>query len=474
MKKQIKNIFSGIVLLSILLSGCNDYFDLNDNPNQVSDPPINSLLSTATSKTGLNSQRVAAFTSYFVQHIANPGAGGSSDTYQPTDYTGTWDAIYFAMADIYDMKQKAIKVKSSAHLGVSNVLLAYHLALITDLWGAAPYTEAFTAVTLTPKYDSEEQLYTTINTLLDQAIIELAKPNSAVNLKSGDDLIFAGDLAKWTKFAYMLKARHLNKISKKTTYSADAVLSAASKSFKSNDDDAKMGVFQNRNPWASVAISNTQLVLGGWLSEQLMDALNGKTYGVIDPRIAKITDKTVNNDYKGTPNGTGNIGPAANTVRDETYISVNSPVTSPTSPLIIASYSELKFIEAEAAFRKGGSELTRAYAAYRDGIIANMDKLGVSTADQTAYLASSAVAGSSAALTLDIIFKEKYITTFLNPETWNDARRYDYKYKDFTLPVGASLITFIRRIDYPDGEKSKNGANVPAPVPLTDKLYWDK
>uniref|UniRef100_UPI003D7FE67C SusD/RagB family nutrient-binding outer membrane lipoprotein n=1 Tax=Pedobacter sp. TaxID=1411316 RepID=UPI003D7FE67C len=192
-----------------------------------------------------------------------------------------------------------------------------------------------------------------------------------------------------------------------------------------------------------------------------------------DPRIAKITDKTVSGTYVGTPNGVGNVGPASNTVKDEVYISLNSPLTGKSSPIYIATYAELKFIEAEAAFRLGGVNLTRAYDAYLQGIKAHMDLLGVNLSDQNSYLASTAVANSSAALTLDLIFKEKYIALYLSPEAWVDARRYNYQYKDFTLPANAALNTFIRRVDYVDAEKSKNGKNVPTITSLAQNLWWD-
>jgi hypothetical protein len=137
---------------------------------------------------------------------------------------------------------------------------------------------------------------------------------------------------------------------------------------------------------------------------------------------------------------------------------------------LIITFSELKFIEAEAAFT---SDRARAYTAYLAGIRANMDKLLVPTTERDAYLADPRVAVGSANLTLDLIFKEKYVATYLNPEAFNDARRYSYKYKDFTLPQNAVLTSFIRRLDYPLGERSKNGVNVPAGVARTSKLWWD-
>lgn len=466
------NLLLLTVLMLVGASSCkDDYFNLSSNPNLISNPPLSSLLSTTTQKTAYSSQRVANITSYFVQYLANPGAGGSTDTYLITDYTGTWDYIYFALADLYDMKKRAQEQGASEYVGVANVMTAYHLNLIADTFGAGPYSKAFDGTTLTPGYDSEEAMYTTALNLLNEALTELAKTDSKVKLSAANDLIHKGSTAAWIKTTQALRARMLNKVSKKSTYSAVNVLDAVSKSYTANTDDAQMASYLLRSPWAIVARNNAALVLDGWLSNQFVNQLNGTTYTVIDPRIEKITDKTVNGTYVGTRNGQGNVG-GNNTVKDEVYISLNSPLSGDASPLLLVTFAEMKFVEAEAALRSG--DRARAYTAYLAGIRANMDKLAVAAAGRDAYLANTAVAVGAAALTLDLIFKEKYVATYLNPEAWNDARRYDYKYKGFTLPMNAALPTFIRRVAYPSGEVTKNGANVPAEVPLSTTLWWDK
>jgi len=453
------------------LQSCEDYFDLDENPNLVNNPPLATMLSTTTQKTGLNSQRVAAVTSYFVQYLANPSAGGSTDTYQVTDYTSTWDALYLAMADIYDMKQKGLDEGATDYVGVADILMAYNLSLVADMWGDAPYSEAFINTTLTPGFDSQEELYNTSLQLVDEAIAELAKTDSKVTLSEEGDLIYGGNKANWIKTAYALKARFLNKVSQTAAYDPEAVLSAVENSYTSNADNATMAVFETRNPWATVALNNEQLVLGGWLSEQLIQQLNGTTYGVFDPRITQITDTTITGTYVGTPNGVGNVGSASNTVHDESYISLNSPLTADEAPLIIVSYPEVKLIEAEAALRAGQTE--RAYEAYLEAIEASMELLEVDDDAAEEYLTNPAVAVGAGNLTLDLIFKEKYVVTYLNPEAWNDARRYDYQYAGFTLPVGADLGTFIRRVAYPQGETSKNPNTPESPV-LSESLWWDQ
>lgn len=476
MQKIIKYTLCSALIATLGLQSCKDsYFDsLSANPNQVSVPTLSALLATSTYKAGNDNYFIGNIIAPYVQYTANPAANGAGDTYQPIDFTATWDALYFAMADANEMKKLAVAQGSSEYKGVADVLIAYNLTLINDLWGDAPFSQSFNINNLNPKYDKQQDVYNQAMALLDEAIVELAKTNATIKLAPTSDLIYgktATERANWLKMAYALKARLLIKVSKTSSYNPTAVLAALSNSFTTNADDAGMATFKERNPWANVALSNSQQSLGGWLSEQLIDALNGATFTVFDPRIEKITDKTINNIYIGTVNGAGNRLPGANTTKDECYISRNSPWTSDTSPIFIVTYAELKFIEAEAYF---DTDKTKSYAAYLAGISANMDKLQVTTANRDIYLANPVVAVGAAALTKDLIFKEKYIATYLNPEAWNDARRFDYKYKDFGMPANAALPTFIRRLDYTQGERSKNGANVPVDVPRTTKLWWDQ
>ncbi len=479
----MKNIYrTGLLFIaasSLLFSACKkSYFDeLNDNPNQVSKPTLAALLATSTSKMGINSYNVASAITPYVQYTANPTANAASDIYETIDFSGTWDALYFAMADVKQLKTAAIEEKSSEYLGAANVMLAYNLILANDLWGDIPYSEAFDPKNFYPKYDTQQSVYTAAMGLLDEAITELAKTDATIKLNAANDLIYgttgaANQRANWLRLAYGLKARMLIKVSKTNSFNAADVLTAVNNSFQSNAQDAGMATFPTRNNWATVARNNAALSLGGWLSEQFIDHLNGKTYGVVDPRLKKITDPTVNNIFIGTTNGAGNKGPGNNTVKDECYIAISSPWTSDTSPLLIMTYAELKFIEAEAAL---ATDRTRAYNAYLAGINANMDKLQVPTNEKIAYLADPVVAVGAAGLTKELIFKEKYIATYLNPEAFNDVRRNNFNYKDFTLPVGAVLPSFLRRLDYPlVAERNKNGANVPNDPPRSARLWWDQ
>jgi len=322
---------------------------------------------------------------------------------------------------------------------------------------------------LTPSFDGQQPLYDSCINLLNAGIQALQQPDATGELSTASDFIHAGDANAWIKTAHALKARILNQLSKTSNYSADNILAELAAAYSTNTDDAQVTTFENRNPWAQVAINNAGLNLDGWLSSYFIDAANGQTYGVFDPRLPLITDTTVYGDYRGTPNGKGRTG--TGTEQKECYIAVDKWYSQTNSPLQIITYAECKFIEAEALLKKGDN--LHADSAYISGIKNNMIKMNVADTAMQRYLSSAIVNVDANSLTLPLIMKEKYIACFLSPVTWDDMRRMDYNYKNFTLPLGAVLNSFIRRMNYPTDEVSINSSHVPD-VQLSDHLWWDK
>ena len=455
-------------LLLLLVTGCGaDYLNVNENPNVATRPPLDGLLASATTTTANNQYLAGNFhADYFVQYLASPNPSSSTDIYDQITNDLAWNATYGTMTDLYDLIRFAEEDGLARHVAIAKVLMAVNLGLIVDNWGSAPYSDAFTGETLRPTYDSAEELYATIFRLLDEAIAELPAAADAPPVKAGSDFIYDGDLARWKRAAYSLRARYLNHFSETAGYDPVAVLAAVDSGFTAYADDAAVTVFSIRNPWAQVAENNANLVLGGWLSEQFVDALNGTTYGTFDPRLPLLTNANEEDAYVGTPNGEGRDGTGTST--SESYLVTDGYFSSDNAPLDIITFAEVKFIEAEAAL--AAAEQDRADDAFRAGVTASMTEIGVAEGDITAYL--EAAYGDSP-VTVDDVFREKYAALFLNPETWVDARRYDYAYADFSLPTGAELDVYPSRLLYPTTETNRNAANVPD-VTMTDPLFWDR
>jgi len=454
----------------ILFLSCDDYLDINDDPNNPTEAPLAGLMVNSTFESAQNTFRMADISANYVQYIASPNAGSSSDIMDPLDFSTTWSNMYNVMTDLSDLIAQAESSGANHYQGAAQIMLAYNLVLTVDAWGRIPFSEGFNFDTLTPAYDDDAALYASAIDLLDMGIQNLSQ--ETVLPIENDDFIYQGDPAQWIKLGYMLKARYLNHYSKTGSYDPNAVLNALENGFESNSDDAQVVYFEEEfNPWASVARSNANLILGGWISEQFVQALDGTTFGVVDPRLSAMISTTEDNDYVGTVNGAGRGNAPASGARST--LELGDFYSSELSPILLATFAEQKFIEAEAAFE---TDKNRSYAAYLAGIEAHMQKLEIPREAIDVYLSNTVVAMGVSTFSMADIFKEKWVALFLNPETWVDARRYNYQYTDFTLPANLNSQLngqFIRRLAYPDSEVSRNGSNVPD-VTLLDKIFWDK
>lgn len=469
MKHTIK--ISIVILTSIFVSSCNKgYLDVNEvNPNQTSSPPIDGLLASVTYQSGLNVYRAGNVTAYYVQHLASPNAASGSDIYDNVDRSTFWYNVYNVVMDGRQMLDLAKETGAYEHKGVAFAMEAMNMSMLIDFFGDAPYSEAWNANILQPKYDKAEDIYNKCLSLVDSAIANFSLANPVKKLSASSDLIHAGNIPAWLKTCHALKARLLNRVSKLSNYNPTQILSELAAAYTSNADDAQITKFVGRSPWNQTAFNNTQLLLDGWMSKYMVDVLNGSVFGIQDPRVKYITELTKFNDYRGTRNGAGRVGTGTN--KEESYLSLNGFYSKAGAPLLLATYAEMKFIEAEASF---ATDKNRSYQAYLAGITANMDKMGVTNAEKLDYLSSPIVAPGVASFTKNHIFKEKHIAQFLHPEAWTDARRNDYNYQGFQMPLNAVLSTFIRRAGYPSTELDRNKANVPEVGSLADKLWWDK
>lgn len=470
MKFSIKTHKYLFIATLVMMVSCDDYLDINEDPNNPTEAPISGLLVNSTYETAQNTYRMGSISSNYVQYLASPNPASASDIMERLDYSGTWSNMYNVMTDLSDMISQAEETGANHYQGVGQILMALNLGMTVDAWGEIPYSEGLDFQTITPAYDDDAALYSEVLSLLNSGVANLSQSTEIP--VGNDDFIYNGDIDKWIKLGNMLEARYLNHFSKTGSYDPAAVLAALDNGFEGNDDDAQVEYFEESfNPWANVAINNANLILGGWISEQFIESMDGTTHGVVDPRLPLMVSATDDGEYVGVENGAGR-GNAPEAGARST-LETGDFYSSETSPILIATYFEQKFIEAEAAFELDRS---RSYEAYLEGIRAHMSKIGVPEGEIQQYVSSPQVSMGEGNLTLDDIFEEKWKAMFLHPETWVDARRHDYQYENFTLPQNLNPDLnnqFLRRLAYPDSEVSRNGRNVPD-VTLLDRVFWDQ
>jgi hypothetical protein len=459
-----------------LIISCKKFLDVNTNPNSPTTAPINGLLIRTTQQAALNVYRVGNTTSYYVQYLASPNPDAPTDTYDKIDASSTWTSLYDNMTDIYDLEKMAKDAGATQYQGVAKILTAMDLHMVHNLWGSAPYSQAFSGESPTPEYDDAQAIFQTCLKLLDEGIALLGQTGSKLTIPTTNpspDLIHKGNTAAWIRTAHALKARLLNQLSKTQQYNPTNIFTELAAAYTLSTQDAYITTFAVRNPWAQAAVNNAAQSLDAWLSQHYVNQMRDTpTFANFDPRLPLIASQTrfPAYPYLGTRNGKGRVG--TGTTKDESYLSTTGYYSSTASPLYIISYEEMKFIEAEVAFR--ANDKPRAYSAYLEGIRANMNKVGVAAAARDAYINHASVSVGASSLTLQRIFNEKYKALFLTPVTWDDARRFDYQYPLFQLPLNVKTSTFVRRLVYPSVELSRNGANVPAVTDVTQKLWWDQ
>ncbi len=469
----MKNIYIKLLFLGFIFAGltsCENYLgdDFNDDPNRVTDVSLPAIFPVAVESTNDLHYKVAFTTSQVAQQMY----GGEASDHGVFTLGSSWSEAYLISMNNLDQIIIQAQDENLPHYeGMAQVLMAFNLGVITDTWEDIPYNEAFNGFEIPkPKYDSQESIYALIVSLLNDGLTNLATPNVEGLEPSSDDLVYGGDMVAWIKFANALKARYAIHLSNKGGSAASDALSALSNAFTSNDDDFEL-VYNdvNRNPWHTTPVlANNTGNITIWPGAYFIDNLNGVNFplaGLIeDPRVRVITNTTADNILEPITGGTLDANVIGNANLDEgTYHTTES------APLSMISYAELKFIEAEAEMMNGNTG--NAYAAYLDGIMANMDKVGVDTTSRDAYLTDANVAVGSGALTMALIMKEKYIALFLNPEAWVDMRRHSYSttiYPNLAPPPpgiqspDVPAGEFPQRALYPLDEYNRNNDNATA------------
>jgi len=472
----MKKYIYSLSLLAIVLAGgsCKKYLDVNADPNNPADVqeslilfPVEVAISTVItggSFTTGNFTTIAVTDAYWTQQIALNQPPPQTDVYklQAADLDQVFLTSYSTvLQNLLILNRKAEKNSNHAYGAIAKTLTAYTLGIMTDHWGDIPYSKGFDGKLVVP-YDKQEDVYKSMQALLDSAILE-TDLDPGLSTPGTDDAIYGGDMASWKKFAYGLKARFYIHLTKAPGYNAATqaglALDAASKSFTSNDEEARFGIYTSsagtEGPW----YLNIDPGQGGVvMASTFINDLKSKN----DPRL----DILVTKGSGGTD--TGRVIGTAIATNYRVYSLINDAYAAVDAPCYILNNSEVLFIKAEALFRTSGE--AAAQPVFINGINSHMAKLGLDTtsAAVTAYLASRLplTAGNA----LQRIMEEKAIANFLDMETFTDWRRTGFP--ALTIVASPYVPTIPRRYPYPLQEISSN----PQPeqsAKITDRVWWD-
>lgn len=497
-------IFVSISLCSLLffLNSCEKKIDeAFTNPNATVRVPVETLLpgiignfvgSASAAGSAYGTANDGLYVGRYVQFWATNAIGNQFDQMGgatgASDILGSvWAMHYYGMGqNLNRMIDWSKEEKKWDYAGVGYAIRAWSWLMLTESYGEVIMTEAFNTSQLVFNYNEQSQVYDTVRLIARLALDYLDKTGDGVsqsNLAKGDQYFYNGDVVKWKKFVYAVLARSYHHLSNKASYNADSVIKYATLSILTNADNAtakfaNSGITGTANFYGPLRANVGTLRQSAYIAN-LQNGLNSRFPGVPDPRAWYLLRENPTNTIRGiNPNkGTSGLPPTDQPLNfwGGLFSSATAPVSDANcryifknaAPFPVITASEIKFMLAEAYYRKGLK--TDALNAYRDGISLNFDLLvadynaGVPVAQQitpakkAAYLANPIIVPLAADLRLSHIMLQKYIALYGHGlhETWTDMRRFHYTdveagttgqvYADFAVPTGIDL--FINNSD---------------------------
>lgn len=505
-KYSFITVLTALVIL-LAVGGCKKYLDINRDEDTPQDPDASSVFPAMLGAIPRGLQFDARYASKYVQNwVASSALTTSFDAMSyagGSDANGDiWRQCYFGLGKNLDYIIKNGTTKGQwDYVGAAQVLKGMMFQYATDYHGEIIFKEAFLPDKAFFKYDDQETVYAGIDSILRLGIRNLNRTDNeaSTNRLIKGDYVYDGNNARWIKFAWGLMARNAHRITNKANYNADSVIAFCNRSLATtaddflipfdaakNDDANFFGTFRNN--------LNLTLTTAFRQSTFIVNLLDGTTLTGIAPTASTAYNRDPRMRHmitcsEDTTNGNGGFRGVAPSVGDPNlaltgvyavgsanWLNARKRVPSPWADSIylnpsanvfnpsfrhylfadkvvmpVMTASEIQFMKAEAALRKG--DAATAHAAYLSGINLHFDFINrgtmpksnlvlftgniISAAERTNYLASANVKNSPATLTLSDIMLQKYIALwgwgFF--ETFVDMRRYHWTDNDPALPI---------------------------------------
>ena len=145
-----------------------------------------------------------------------------------SDNTGlVWAMHYYGIGqNAKFIISRGTEQKKWDYVGVANAIFAFSWLTLTEEYGEVIVRDAFNQSLQQFKYDQQSLVYDTVRQICDSAIMYLNKTGdgvSAANLAYGDGYMYGGDVNKWKKFVYAIKARTFAHLSNKSFYALSLI-----------------------------------------------------------------------------------------------------------------------------------------------------------------------------------------------------------------------------------------------------------
>ena len=481
----MKNIKYSLLFLfaTTVLVGCKkDFEEINTNPNAPVEASPNLLMRQVIYSTGeemsyegfvagnLLSQHftMVDFNLFDRHNLAQPQLGGNP-----------WPVLYTNLRDNEILLNNA-KTNSAAAVyeGPAMIMKAYLAGMLTDIYGDVPYFEAFNGKngTTTPKYDSQELIYTGEGGILDllkKGVEKLAAYNGSISLEG--DVLFNGDLAAWQRFGNSLRIKYLMRSSSKLSNSAELQALVDGANYINTNSANAVFNFSDGQPnnfrMANLRSGDFNLYIMSETSEEIFNKYT-------DPRIGVFFREISNNPtgaitYKGLLNGPD---ASATSISISDY-SLPGTIFREETGRLDANYMtawETNFLLAEAA-EKG--LISGSAKGFYDLAVGQAFEYWGATMPPNYLSRTPAAYGFSP---LEQIAEQKWMANSINGyESWIEYRRTGFPdLKTVAASLNNNLLPV--RMPYPTGEQALNADNYNIAAANTNgnsldaKTWWDQ
>ncbi len=509
----MKKLFLSIIILFFSASCDKGLSELNvNNTNSTSlDPAL--LLNQAIINTSFPVKSLV-FDVGIVQQMVSPNGGvlaGANFNQDSRDVTTQplWTAYYQSVIkNTYDARNRSKDLPNRSNMyNMARIYQSYVFMILTDEYGDIPYLEGGAGLvkgTLFPKYDRQQDIYPLLITELTEAASAL---NTTAVIETGD-VLYAGNVAKWKKFAYSLLLRAGMRLSKIDAAKAQSTVQAAVAGgvITANADNAYIRHDANYTQPIGSTLNGGESA-NFYLAKPFVDQLKNTA----DPRLSAIAIRYVGATSSGgqvVASGTtdpskqigmpmgkdnGTIGAAATADGLASFYDYSQAdrrrILKTFGPVFLVTAAQTNLLLAEARFR-GWISAGSAAQYFADGINAHMDQMAVydvnsavPAAARDAYVAANPLTAGNE---LAQINTQYWIASFLNgPEAFANFRRSGFPNltpNPYGQPNNPDVPngTFIRRLTYPTSELSVNSENVNDAISrqgadkLSTRIWWDK
>ncbi len=481
-------------IAAITATGCTKNFDaINTDPNNptLDNPAVaagasNALFSSAISRGLMEAgefQRVQAlYADLYGQHFATSQGYFFSDRYQINQGWLDFGWNLFYPRDIKNLVDIINSPNSNNNQKqIARIWKVFLFHRMVDFYGDIPYFDAGDP-SKREKYDSQRDIYYDMFKELSEASAALAAGPSY----DAKDVIYAGNIDRWKRFANTLRLRLAMHASLKdpTKARAEGEAAIAAGIFESNADNALARV--------SNILPNAFNQITGWNEFRMSSTAESILDGYQDPRLGVLYspvsggDAAFNGKFNGLRNGIPNLNSAPdNSFRNASNVgSMFTVANMNNNSRIVLTYAEACFLMAEAK-HKGWSGPGDAKTWYELGIAASMRQFisGVSDAAISGYVNNDANLPSTpsdatrpistlpvrfsanAAEQMEQIQIQKWIAIYPDGfEAWSNFRRTGFPrlYTPVAYDASSDVAVgqFIQRIPYTDRMRQLNPQGV--------------